>query len=92
MPGVRERFARIALGAGIALASCKAGDNVPGDARCPVICVVDCPPGIICPTLAECAQPPKYLCPPGYKPLGSADAPGATTAPPVASMGPSIGP
>jgi hypothetical protein len=84
VPGLRERFARTgALVAGIALASCKAGDNVPSDARCPVVCVVDCPPDVTCPALAECAAPPKYICPPGYKPLAIADPPGASTAPPV---------
>jgi hypothetical protein len=87
VPGLRERFAWTgALVAGIALASCKAGDNVPGDARCPVVCVVDCPPDVTCPALAECAAPPKYTCPPGYKPLAIADPPGASTAPPVAPV------
>lgn len=83
MPGVRERFARVgALVAGLALASCTAGDNLPGDAHCPVVCVVDCPAGVTCPAIAECALPPKYVCPPGYKPLERADPPGASTAPP----------
>src|SRR5215470_5277016 len=72
MPGIRETFVRIgALVAGIAVASCSAGDNIPGDAHCPVECVVACAPDVACPDLAICAAPPRYTCPPGYRPLGS---------------------
>ena len=85
MPGLRERLVRIGpLVAGIALATCKAGDNLPADAHCPVECVVDCPPDVVCPGLAECAPPPKYVCPPGFRPLTHADAPAASSAAPVA--------
>lgn len=77
MLGPRECLARLGtVLAGIALASCQTGDNLPGDARCPVECIVDCPPDVACPDLAECAPPPKYLCPPGFRPL-------ARTAPPA---------
>ncbi|HEX8107967.1 MAG TPA: hypothetical protein VF516_09585 [Kofleriaceae bacterium] len=72
MPGIRETLVRIgALVAGIALASCHAGDNIRGDAHCPVECAVDCPPDVACPDYAICAAPPRYICPPGYKQIGS---------------------